>query len=103
MKINFLNSITDFGKGLIAGLLVSAVIFGLIMGILHHRNKIKEVVEYAEKQQAIEALREDYVNRDAAEFFEIPGVRDAADRAASEFERKRDEALQRIRTYRVDR
>ena len=102
MQIKFVDKITDFGKGLIAGFIVSAVIFGLVMGIMHHRNKIKEVVEYAEKQQAIEALREDYINRDAVEFFEIPGVRGAADHAINEFERRRDEALHRFRNRLTD-
>ena len=102
MKINLVNSITDFGKGLIAGFIVSAVIFGLVMGIMHHRNKISEVVEYAERQQAIETLREDYSNRDAAEFFENPGVRGAADHAIDEFERRRDEVLLRFRDRSTD-
>ena len=96
--------LTDFGKGFIAGVLLSVIIFGFVLGLVLQRNKVKEIVEYVEKQQVIEALREDYVNRDAVEFLDaVPGVRGAADNAAAEFERRRDEALYRFRNQLVDR
>jgi hypothetical protein len=97
------NVLTDFAIGLIIGFLTAAVISAVIFGALHYRNKNKEMLEYVEKQQAIEALREDYSNRDPNEFIDdIPGVRGAADGAAGEFERKRDEALQRFRNRTTD-
>jgi hypothetical protein len=40
----------------------------------------------------IEALREDYSNRDPLEFLDtVPNARGAVDRATAEFDRKRDE------------
>ena len=102
MRIRLINSFTDFGKGIIAGFLISAIVFAFVMGLVLQQYKVKEIVEYAEKLQAIEDLREDYVNRDPGEFFEIPGVRGAADNAAAEFERNRDEILFRFRSRIAD-
>ena len=102
LNIKLINNITDFGKGIIAGFLLSVIVFGFVVGFMVHRNKVKEIIEYAERQEAIEQLREDYGNRDPYEFFEIPGVRGSADGAAAEFERKRDEALYRFRNRLVD-
>ena len=96
------NCLTDFGKGIIAGFIVSAVLFGIAAGVMVHRQRVKEIAEYAERQQLIELLREDYVNRDPLEFLEDPGVRRAADGAAADFERRRDEALQRFRDRLAD-
>jgi len=93
-----MNKFTDFGKGFIFGLLVAMIIFGFIAGLIYFNNKNKELKEYAEKQIEIENLREDYGNRDPDEFLEIPGVRRATDGASAEFERKRDEAIQRFRS-----
>jgi hypothetical protein len=97
-----MNKLTDFAKGVIAGFILTAVIFGLVAGLVYSRNRKKELMEYAEKQIEIEAVREDYRNRDPALFLEDPGVRGAADTAAREFERKRDEALQRFRSGLAD-
>jgi len=97
-----MNKFTDFGKGFIFGLLVAMIIFGFIAGLIYFNNKNKELKEYAEKQIEIENLREDYSNRDPDEFLEIPGVRRAADEASAEFERKRNEALQRFRSRTAD-
>jgi hypothetical protein len=95
------NKLTDFVKGVIVGALVAIVIFGSIAGLMYFSKRDKElsnyVREYAEKQIEIENLREDIINRPADEFFEIPDVRRAADGARGEFDRKRDEALQRFR------
>jgi hypothetical protein len=95
--------LTDFAKGTIAGFILAVIIFSSIAVVLYLRNKDKEKIEYVELQQEIEALREDVVNRDPAEFLEIPDVRRAADGAAAEFDRKRDEALQRFRSGLVGR
>ena len=94
--------ITDFAKGIIAGVLASVIVFGLIFAFWFFQRRDKELIEYAEKQIEIEALREDYVNRDPYEFLEDPGVRNAADGAAAEFERRRDEILQRFRNRIAD-
>ena len=89
---------TEFGKGIIIGFLVAVIITGIVAGIMYVRNKDREKTKYAEKQMEIEVLREDYINRDPVEFLDdIPDVRRAADGAAAEFERKRDEAVQRFR------
>ena len=96
------NCLTDFGKGMIAGFLVAAIVFGVVVGLVAHRQKGKEIVEYAERQTIIEQLREDYGNRDPYEFLEDPGVRGAADGAAADFERRRDEALLRFRNRLTD-
>jgi hypothetical protein len=90
--------ITDFVKGLITGVVGTSIIFGIIFAFQYKNKRDKERLEYAEKQVEIEAVREDYRNRDPDEFLEIPDVRRAADGAAAEFERKRDEALQRFRS-----
>jgi len=102
LKLKLIDSITDFGKGIIAGFLLSAIVFGFVVGFMVHRVKVKEIAEYAEKQVELQALQEDIVNRDSVEFFEIPGVRGAADSAAAEFERKRDEILFRFRNRIAD-
>ena len=93
-----MNKLTDFSKGIVAGVVVSAVVFGAIAGIWFLRERDRGLIEYAERQEAIEVLREDYGNRDPYEFIEtIPGVSGAVDGAAAEFIRRRDEALQRLR------
>ena len=96
------NCITDFGKGFLAGFVLSAIIFGFVVGVMVHRNKVREIVNYVETQQVIEQLREDYANRDPLEFLEDPGIRRAADGAAVDFERRRDEILQRFRSGLAD-
>ena len=87
----------DFLKGVVTGFLVSVIVFGVCIAFYFFHERDKELIEYAERQFEIEALREDYINRDPVEFLEVPGVRGAVDGAAAEFERKRDEALQRFR------
>jgi hypothetical protein len=98
-----MNSLTDFAKGIIAGFILAAVIFGCILGVLYFRSKDKELINYVEKQIEIEALREDYLNRDFTDFLDdIPDVRRAADGASAEFDRKRDEILERFRSRPTD-
>jgi hypothetical protein len=94
--------ITDFGKGIIAGFVIAAILFGVVAGLMYSRNKDKELIKYAEKQIEFETLREDYRNRDPALFLELPGVRGAADGAITDFERKRDEAVFRFRNRLTD-
>jgi len=90
--------INDFWFGFILGMLVVILITGIILGIIYSSNKKKELLEYAEKQIEIEELRKDYSDRNPNEFLEIPDVRRANDGAKAEFERKRDEAVQRFRS-----
>ena len=94
--------LTDFAKGIICGFVAALIICGCIGLVIHSRIKDKEKIEYAEKQIEIEELREDVINRDPVEFFEIPDVRRAADGAAAEFDRKRDEILERYRSGLAD-
>jgi len=95
--------IADFWQGVIVGCIATTIIFSFVFWIVISKYKNKEILEYAEKQIEIEVLREDYRNRDPIEFLDdIPGVRRAADRATAEFDRKRDEALQRIRNRPFD-
>ena len=82
---------SDFWKGVVAGVGLAVIVFGLIITVHFANKRDKELIKYAEKQIEIEKLREDYGNRDPVEFLEIPDVRRAADGAAAEFERKRDE------------
>jgi hypothetical protein len=90
--------INDFGRGLVIGFCAGIIVAGLAAGLVtRHKNKQREIIEYVEKQQEIETLREDYSNRDPDEFLSDPAVRGAVDGAAGEFERKRDELLQRFR------
>jgi hypothetical protein len=91
--------INDFWLGVISGALAAIIIFSVILGLTYFNKRDKEILEYAEKQIELQELREDYRNRDAVELLDdIPGVR----RAAAEFDRKRDEALERIRNRPLD-
>ena len=95
--------ITDFWKGLIIGVVASAIIFTFVSVLYIRTRKEKEIIRYVEIQKEIEALQEDYSNRDPVEFFDsVPGVRESADGAIGDFERKRDEALQRFRSHYAD-
>jgi di/tricarboxylate transporter len=94
----FVISITDFWLGIILGALLVIIVFSVALGIIYFKEKNKEMKEYAEKQIEVEKLREDYSHRDPDEFLDLPDIRRAADGAAAEFERKRDEALQRFRS-----
>ena len=103
-----MSKLTDFAKGIILGVVGTSIIFGLIIAFHFLNKRDKELIEYAKKQIEIEAVREDGFlqnlrNRDPDEFLDdIPGVRRAADGAAAEFERRRDEILQRFRSKRDD-
>jgi CHASE3 domain sensor protein len=97
-----MNKLTDFAKGIIAGFVSAVIIFGMIAGLIYFRNRDKELIQYVEQQNEIEVLREDYRNTPADEFLEIPNVRRTADSARTDFDKKRDEALQRFRSGSVD-
>ena len=103
-----MSKLTDFAKGIILGVVGTSIIFGLIIAFHFLNKRDKELIEYAEKQIEVEKLREDGFlrnlrNRDPDEFLDdIPAVRRAADGAAAEFERRRDEILQRFRSKRDD-
>ena len=99
-----MNKLTDFAKGIIAGVVASMIIFGMIAGIYFHTNHNKELVEYAERQIEIEALREDYVNRNPVEFLDdIPGVRGASAGAAADFETRLSEIIHRFRNRLINK
>jgi hypothetical protein len=106
MRLKLIDRFTDFGKGVISGLIMSAILFGLTLGVILHRIKVKEIVqyavEYAEKQIELQILQEDVINRDPVEFFEIPGVRGAVDGAAADFDRRLDEDVYRFRNLLAD-
>ena len=98
-----MNKLNDFTKGIITGFISAVIIFGVVYALWFFYKRDKELIKYVEKQIEIEAVREDYRNRDPVEFLDdIPGVRRAADRATTEFDRKRDEAIQRIRNRPFD-
>ena len=99
---------TDFFKGIIAGVTVSVIVFGIILAIGFFNRRDKELMEYVETQNEIQQLLEDGFlrnlgSRDPYEFLdEVPGVRVAADDANTDFRRKRDEAVQRFRNRLAD-
>jgi hypothetical protein len=97
-----MSKLTDFAKGIITGVLCTVTVFGIIYVFSFFQKRDKELIKYVEKQQAIENLREDYVNRDPDEFLELPGIRGAVDGATVEFLRKRDKAVQRLRSGHPD-
>ena len=98
-----MNKITDFAKGIITGFISAVIIFGVVYALWFFQKRDKELIKYVEKQIEIEAVREDYRNRDPVEYLDdIPGVRRAVDNATAEFDRKRDEAIQRIRNRPFD-
>jgi len=94
---------SKFIKGMITGALLVLVVFGVFCALDFFNKRDKEILDYAEKQFEIEEMREDYRNRSPDEFIDdIPGVRRSAERAAAEFERKRDEAVHRLRSRNAD-
>jgi len=97
-----MSKLTDFAWGLIIGFFSAVIILCIITGIYFYHKREKELIDYAEKQMEIHELQEDVVNRDPVEFLEIPNVRRAADGAAAEYERKRDEILERFRSRKAD-
>jgi hypothetical protein len=97
-----LKKLTDFGIGLIVGFVVGVIIMSLVLALVVNQYKNKEQVEYVERIQEVETLQEDYSSRDSVEFLDDPNIRGAADRAASDFERKREELLHKFRSELID-
>jgi flagellar biosynthesis/type III secretory pathway M-ring protein FliF/YscJ len=93
---------SSFLKGIVAGAagMLALVIVALALRFFHERDR--KLYEQMEAQNEMRIMREDINNRPADEFLEDAGVRGAADTAADEFRRKRDEAAQRIRGGRAD-
>jgi hypothetical protein len=90
---------SNFGKGVVAGISLVLVIVLVVLAFRFFYNRDMRIYETLEVQHEIQELREDVINRDPYEFLDTtPGVRGAADSAADEFRRKRDEALQRFRS-----
>ena len=92
-------SLKTFLYGSLAGFITAVIVFSIGAGIVHLHNKEKEKIKYAEKQIEIEALREEVSNLIAGNLLDtFPDVRGAADNSIAEFDRKRDEAIQRFRS-----
>ena len=101
--------LTDYAKGFILGFLIPSIIILIVCIFFYVRDVNKEKLKNAnekiqniEKQIEIKELQEDYRSRSVDEFLDIPDVRRAADGASAEFERKRDEILQRFRSRITD-
>jgi hypothetical protein len=86
-----------FWKGVITGAAATLFLAVLVLAFRFFHERDRKIFEALEKQYEIETLQEDIGNRPPGEFLENPGIRGAADNAAGEFRRKRDEAIQRIR------
>jgi len=93
----------SFAKGFIAGFIIAAIIFGVFAGAVHARHKNREETKYVELLLEVEAMRESIINLSNDELLDMPDIRRAADGASAEFERRRDEALERFRSGIVDR
>jgi hypothetical protein len=92
----------NFLKGVITGAAGVLIMVVLVLVFRFFQERDRKIYEYMEAQNEIQAMREDIGNRPSDEFLEDPGVRGAADNAADEFRRKRDEAVQRIRGGHAD-
>jgi hypothetical protein len=92
----------SFLKGVITGAAGVLVLVLLVLAFRFFYNRDRKIYEYMETQNEIQAIQEDINNRPLDDFLEDPGVRGAADNAADEFRRKRDEAVQRIRGGHAD-
>jgi len=99
-----MSKLTEFGQGVLAGIVMTAIVFGFLALIKFCNNRDKELFENAERQREIEFILEEHRNRDPYEFLDdIPGVRGAADNAIDDFRRNRDEILDRFRNPEVSR
>jgi hypothetical protein len=87
----------SFWKGVITGAAGMLVLVLLVLAFRFFHNRDRKIFEYMEAQNELQTMQEDIGNRPLDKFLEDPGVRGAADNAAGEFQRKRDEAVQRIR------
>ncbi|GHU45518.1 hypothetical protein FACS1894190_17680 [Spirochaetia bacterium] len=95
--------ITDFFKGVLCGFCITLLLVGLFAGLYFSYQRDKQIIQNFEVQNELQIMRQDYSNRSADEFLnDNADVRTAADRAINEFERKRNEAMERIRSRRID-
>jgi flagellar biosynthesis/type III secretory pathway M-ring protein FliF/YscJ len=92
----------SFLKGVITGAAGVLVLVLLVLAFRFFYNRDRKIYEYMEAQHELQDMRENIGNRPPDEFLEDPGVRGAADNAAADFQRKRDEAVQRIRSGHPD-
>jgi hypothetical protein len=91
----------SFVKGIIIGAAGMLVLVLVIAGFRFFNERDKQIYEYMERQNEIQAIEQDVRDRDPYEFLDTPGVRGAADSATEEFNRKRDEAIRAIRQRRI--
>jgi hypothetical protein len=92
----------DFLKGVVTGVVFVIVLVLVVLVLCFFNERDRKIYEYMEVQNEIQVMQEDLNNRPLDEFLEDPGIRGAADNAVDEFRRKRDEAIQRIRSGRLD-
>jgi hypothetical protein len=95
-------NMNSFLKGIITGAAGMLVLVLLVLAFRFFHNRDRKILEYMEAQNELQVMQEDIGNRLPDEFLEDPGVRGAANNAAGEFQRKRDEAIQRIRGGHAD-
>jgi hypothetical protein len=94
--------VKEFLKGVTAGAAGMLVLVLLVLAFRFFYDRDRKAIEYMEARNEIQSMREDIGSRPSDEFLEDPGIRGAADNAADEFRRKRDEAVQRIRGGHAD-
>jgi hypothetical protein len=94
--------VNGFLKGVLTGAAGVLILAVLVLVFRFFWERDRKIYEYMEAQREIQAMQEDINNRPLDEFLEDPGVRRAADNAAADFQRKRDEAIQRIRGGHAD-
>jgi hypothetical protein len=89
--------VKGFARGLIAGAVsILVLVVGMyVFRALHERDR--KIFAEMEARRELQETREALTNRAADEFLADPAIRGAADRAAAEFQRKRDEAIRAIR------
>jgi hypothetical protein len=91
-----------FWKGAITGAAIMLALVVVVLAFRFFQERDRKIYEYLEAEYELQALQENLGGRPAVEFLEDPGVRGAADNARDGFQRKRDEALQRIRGGHAD-
>jgi transposase-like protein len=91
-----------FLKGVITGAAGVLLLVILVLVFRFFGERDKKIYEYMEAQRELQVLQDDINNRSLDDFLEEPGIRGAADSTVDEFQRKRDEALQRFRNRRTD-
>jgi hypothetical protein len=95
-------TMSDFFKGILTGAGIMLALVLAVLGFRFFNNRDRKIYEAMELQNEIQELREDYGNRDPADFLNVPGVWGAANSAKDEYYRKLDEILQRYGSNRTD-